>query len=161
MAFCTRCGTSMSDTTTVCPNCGQVRGVAGSAPPASAAPPPHPPSGNIPGGGAYGIIPPPAPGAEATGFLGALFDFSFTNFVTTKLIKVLYALGIIVAALYALAFVVAGFAKGPLFGVLFIVLGAICFFVIVIYSRVCMELIIVIFRAAEHLAELVRQGRKT
>ena len=43
---------------------------------------------------------PPQPGcrdgaaqaADARGFLGALFDFSFTSFVTTKIIKVLYVL---------------------------------------------------------------------
>jgi Domain of unknown function (DUF4282)/zinc-ribbon domain len=152
MAFCTRCGASMSDSTTVCPNCGQVRAASASAPPP-------------PGGGAYGIVPPPAPAASSSsgsgGFLSALFDFSFTTFVTTKLIKVLYALCIIVAACYALFFILAGFARSGLFGVLALVGSVILFFAIVIYSRVCMEVIIVIFRGAEHLSELVRQGRRT
>jgi hypothetical protein len=158
MAFCTRCGTSMSDTTTVCPNCGQVRGVSGFAP-ASAAPPPP---GNIPGGGAYGIVPPPAAAPGSTGFLGALFDFSFSSFVTTKLIKVLYVLGVIIAGFAALMLVIAGFTKGVLAGMLVLIIVApLVFFLYVIYWRVIMELIIVVFRATEDLGELVRQGRRT
>jgi hypothetical protein len=159
MAFCTRCGTSMSDSTTVCPNCGQVRGAAAYTPPASPAPNPQPPGSSVPSGGAYGIIPPPA-AASGGGFLGALFDFSFTTFVTTKLVKVLYALCIVVAALYAVFFIIAGFTRGGIFGILALIGSVVLFFAFVIYSRVCMELIIVIFRGAEHLAELVRQGRR-
>ena len=159
MAFCTRCGSSMSDTTAVCPNCGQVRNVSGFAQPASAAPPP---TGKVPGGGAFGTIPPPSATPGATGFLGALFDFSFTSFVTTKLIKTLYALGVIIAGFAALMLVIAGFTKGVLAGLLVLIIVApLVFFLYVIYWRVVMELIIVIFRAAENLGELVQQGRRT
>lgn len=149
MAFCTRCGASMSDSTTVCPNCGHVRSAAGSA-----APPPE---------AAYPVLGNVAPATPTgAGFFSALFDFSFTTFVTTKLIKVLYALCIIGAALYALFLVVMGFSsQQPAVGILALIGSAIFFFFAVIYSRVCMELIIVIFRGAEHLAELVRQSRGT
>jgi hypothetical protein len=162
MAFCTRCGASMSDSATVCPNCGQVRGASASAPPTPGAGAPSYSSPSSVPGGAYGASTPPAPAPASggAGFLSALFDFSFTTFVTTKLIKVLYALCIIVAALYAVFFIIAGFTRGGIFGVLALIGSVILFFAFVIYSRVCMELIIVIFRGAEHLAELVRQGRR-
>jgi len=39
---------------------------------------------------------------SAKGFFEALFDFSFTSFVTSKLVKLLYALAIVAAALGAL-----------------------------------------------------------
>ena len=37
--------------------------------------------------------------ADARGFLGALFDFSFTSFVTTRIIKVLYVLILVMVVL--------------------------------------------------------------
>jgi hypothetical protein len=148
----------MSDTTTVCPNCGQVRGAASTPSSQGAGAPSYASGANAAGA----IVPPPAANSSnAGGFLSALFDFSFTTFVTTKLVKVLYVLCIIVAALYAVFFIIAGFARGGIFGILALIGSVILFFAFVIYSRICMEVIIVIFRGAEHLAELVRQGRRT
>ena len=73
--------------------------------------------------------------------LNALFDFSFSQFVTTKLIRVLYGLALVVAALFALAIgvgimhdtegffgTVAGLAAIP-----------IIFLVSALYSRVVLE----------------------
>ena len=39
----------------------------------------------------------PRQGADAKGFFAALFDFSFTSLVTTRIIKVLYALILVLA----------------------------------------------------------------
>lgn len=104
---------------------------------------------------------------QSVGFLSSLFDFSFTSFITTKLIKVLYALAILGAALAGLGFfllaVVSGFKESALAGLGALVIGgivaALVFFLWVLYARVLLEIIIVIFRMSEHLAEIARQGR--
>ena len=50
-----------------------------------------------------------AAGRGRAGFLGALFDFSFTSFVTTKIIKVLYVLILVLVSISALVFTIAAF----------------------------------------------------
>ena len=138
MAFCQRCGAQMNEGATVCAACGQQTG--------AAAAPPYTPLPNT---------------ASAQGFLASLFDMSFTSFVTTKLIKVLYVLGILGAGLMALSIATSGFARGAGTGLLaLIIVAPIVFFLCVIYSRVILELIIVVFRVAEHVAEIARQGRR-
>ena len=104
---------------------------------------------------------------DAKGFLGSLFDLSFTNFITTKLIKVLYVLGMILAALTALGMLFSGLAAlfsgtagGIVSAIVGVVLSPLVFLVMVIYMRVGLEVIITIFRATEHLAEIARQTRR-
>ena len=52
--------------------------------------------------------------ADTRGFLGALFDFSFTSFVTTKIIKVLYVLILIMVVIAALFYTLLAFDASPL-----------------------------------------------
>lgn len=94
------------------------------------------------------------------GFIGALFDLSFTNFITPRLIKVLFVLGIVAAAFWALSMALAGISQGG-FALFLALLSPLLFFVAVIYVRVMMEMIMVIFRASEHIGEIARQGRVT
>lgn len=97
-----------------------------------------------------------------TGFLGSLFDLSFTSFITTKLIKVLYGLWLAVAGLAALVLIISGFQGGAGRGVLMLIIGApLLFFFSALYGRVLMEITIVVFRIAEHTAEIAEQGRRT
>ena len=98
---------------------------------------------------------------ETKGFFGSLFDFSFTALVTSKVIKVLYGLSIVGAAILAIALIVAGFRNSAGLGVFTLIIGApLAFLIYVIYARVLLEIIIVIFRISEHTAELVEQGRR-
>ena len=90
--------------------------------------------------------------------MASLFDFSFTSFITTKLVKLLYAIGMAFAAMIALVFASAGFSRGLFFGLLTLGIAPLIFFAAVIYWRVLMELIIVLFRAAEHLTEISRRS---
>jgi hypothetical protein len=97
---------------------------------------------------------------EVQGLLSSLFDLSFTTFITSKLIKVLYAMAIAFAALVATALLVSGFSQGALVGLLMLVVAPVVFLATVIYARVLLEIMIVVFRMAEHLAEIARQGRR-
>jgi len=51
-------------------------------------------------------------------FFNALFDFSFKEFVTIKIIKVIYGIGLFFAAIGALALLVKGFQAGFFLGIL-------------------------------------------
>ena len=78
------------------------------------------------------------------GFFGALFDLSFASFVTTKIIKVLYVIGIVVGGITALAYVIVAFTASPVLGLVTLVIFApIAFLLYVIYTRVFLELVMV------------------
>lgn len=94
------------------------------------------------------------------GFFATLTDFSFTEFVTTKIIKILYGLGILSAGLIALLAVISGFATGLAAGILMLILSPVIFVLFVIYARVSLEILIVIFRIAENTTEIAKQTRK-
>ena len=47
------------------------------------------------------------------GFFGALFDFSFSEFVTTRLIRLLYGIGVVVGAVIAVGAILRGFGQSP------------------------------------------------
>jgi hypothetical protein len=95
------------------------------------------------------------------GFMGSLFDFSFSSFVTTKIVKVLYVLAIVVFGLAALAYIGFAFSVSVGFGLLMLVIIApLTFLLYVIYTRVVLELFIAIFRIMESNAELVVLARQ-
>lgn len=84
------------------------------------------------------------------GFFEGLFDFSFSRFITTKIVSVLYFLAIAVAALIALAAIVAGFSNGFVSGLLAIVFSPIVFLIYVLLARVGLETLVVAFKTAEN-----------
>ncbi len=49
---------------------------------------------------------------ENKGILALLFDLSFSEFVTTRVIKIIFIIGIVFSAIYALVFIGMGFAIG-------------------------------------------------
>ncbi len=92
---------------------------------------------------------------QAKGFLSALFDYSFTSFVTPRIIKILYVLATILISLWTLLLVVAAFnVSGGAGGVMLIVGGPLFFLLSMIYARVLLELIIVFFRINGNVTEI-------
>ena len=90
-------------------------------------------------------------------FLGALFDFSFTDFVTTKVLRLLYGVCIAAWAVAGLV-ILAGAANGPgLYALGAMVVVPIGFLVAVTLTRIWCELVIVAFRLADHAAETAEQ----
>lgn len=113
-------------------------------------------TGSGQGGGGQGNL-----GEQSKGFIGSLFDFSFRNFVTAKIIGVLYIISVVIIALYTVFLIVAAFEASPAFGaVTLLILGPLVFLVSVIYVRVLLEIAIVLFRISENTSEMVRQGRR-
>jgi hypothetical protein len=88
------------------------------------------------------------------GFFRALFDFSFTEFVTTRLIRLLYAIGVLVGAVIAIGAIARGFDAGAGAGIVALILAPLIFLLVVILARVWLEIIIVVFRIAEYLRDM-------
>jgi hypothetical protein len=83
-----------------------------------------------------------------------LFDFSFKRFLTPRLVRILYSLSLLAALLSALAWMASGFRDGVMQGLFTLVTGPIAFLLYVLTARVAMELVLAIFRIAEHIEKL-------
>lgn len=101
------------------------------------------------------------PASTATeGGLAALFDLSFTRFITTSFLRVIYALVLLAIAIVWLGAVITGFASGGVAGGLAaLVVGSVIAVVYAIFARVGLEVIVIVFRIADNTAKLVEQGR--
>ncbi|NLG29348.1 MAG: DUF4282 domain-containing protein [Chloroflexi bacterium] len=93
-------------------------------------------------------------------FLAALFDFSFSEFVTTKLIKVLYGFELVVAALLIIGVVIGAFLRSVGAGLIALVLSPVAFVLAALGARVWTELLIVIFRIAENTGDIAKANRE-
>ena len=97
--------------------------------------------------------------SEYKGFLAVLFDLSFSEFITAKLIKLLYVIAIGLSGLVALGVLIYGFTSGGFMAVLGLILAPIVFVLYVLNARIWLELIMVVFRIAENTSEIARQGK--
>ena len=116
---------------------------------------PGPPPGQAP--------PPQAPPGEmrtaTQGFISSLFDFSFTSFVTPKVIRVLYALIMIGVGLGVLFFVILMFRLNAALGAItLLILGPVYFLVTMAFYRLVLEFFMVTFRIYEELHLIRRRG---
>lgn len=91
-------------------------------------------------------------------FFKSLFDMSFDEFITTKIIKILYIISIIGSGIIGLMIIISGFATNSgAMGVFFLILGPVVAFINIIVSRVWLELIMVIFKIAENTNIIARK----
>ncbi len=94
-------------------------------------------------------------------FFGKLFDFSFKEFITLQVIKYLYILGIVFAALYGLVLLFGGFfmiGSDTFKGIFFIIISPLVFILFTVLARLSLEAIVATFRIAENTTKLVEQG---
>lgn len=94
------------------------------------------------------------------GFFASLFDFSFEEFITTSLIKVIYAILVVLAGLGALVTFLGFASQGGAGFVLGLIVVPIAFFAYVILARVWLEFLVVVFRIADHTAGIERNTRR-
>jgi hypothetical protein len=122
-------------------------------------PPQGPPAPPIPPGPAG--RPRPSMGT-GKGFFGALFDFSFSSFVTPSIIKALYVLFVAAAAATSLLFIVVAFRLSMAFGLFtLLILAPIGFLLWVAFYRVILEFYMVTFRMAEDIRDLRDRDRES
>ncbi len=93
---------------------------------------------------------------EPKGFFTTLFDFSFSEFITTQIIKILYGIGILASAIGALLFIIWGFHGGFLAGIITIILSPVIFIIYTIIVRVYLEVVMVLFRIADNISQIVK-----
>ena len=92
---------------------------------------------------------------ENRGFFSVLFDFSFRNFVTLRLVSVLYVLSILFWLFVALfIFGASFFLNSPVHTVLYSLVAVFVFFAGVLFSRLSLETLTVLFRVAENTSEI-------
>ena len=90
------------------------------------------------------------------GFFGSLFDVSFSSLITTKVIKVLYVLSMVLIGLMALVIVASAFTQSVGAGLFtLLILAPLAALLYLIYVRVILEVIICVFRIMETNVELV------
>jgi hypothetical protein len=87
---------------------------------------------------------------EAKSFLGSLFDFSFSVFITTKLIKFLFGTVIIIGAIFGLGSIIGAFSKGVLPGLIALIIAPLLYLLGVVIMRIWLEFVIVIFKIEEN-----------
>jgi hypothetical protein len=85
-------------------------------------------------------------------FVQGLFDLSFTQWISPKIIKYLYVLSILSAGLMALFFAIIGFKTSMLFGTFALLIGSPLLFLLTVgYSRVLLETVLIFFRIADSM----------
>ena len=118
----------------------------------------QPPAGSYGGGGSYGDSGSyggggPLPGAsDGKGFVGALFDLSFTTFVTPMIIKVVYIIGLVLIGLGTLFVSLSGFfGDSPALGVVTLIVGPIVGLLYLCLFRMMCEFYLAITRMSEDI----------
>ncbi len=109
-----------------------------------------------------------AAAAAPKGFLGRLFDFEFKSLITTSVIKSLFKIAVvvnaIVFAILGLIWIGAVFQKSIAFGIVAAMIGIplafLLFLLSVIFARIYLEILIVIFRIAEDTRIIARDAEK-
>ena len=87
------------------------------------------------------------------GFLAALLDFSFSSFITTKLVRWIYILIVVVATLVSAIMILGAFADGIGRGLLALIIVPLFAAITVAFYRIFLELAIVLFRSVEYQRE--------
>jgi hypothetical protein len=87
-------------------------------------------------------------------FLPGLFDLTFNDLVTSKLVPFLYGLSLLLAGIVAVLLIIVGFHTSTIFGILALLIGApLLFLLTVIWSRVSFEMTMTLFRMAEQMGK--------
>lgn len=94
------------------------------------------------------------PGRQARSFLASLFDLSFSYFITLKLIRWLFVLGLVAGTVLVLAAIVAAFNLHSGIGFLALLFSPLLFLIIAIYLRVTLEVVAIFFRLEENTARM-------
>jgi hypothetical protein len=140
----------------------EYQGYQGYAPPSYS----QPGQGQAPGAGAAqwqgiaGMKPAAGKPRGEKGFVGSLFDFSFSSLVTPKIIKFIYVLLTIWTALVGIFFLIIGFRTGGIAGGLFTLIIVEPIFILLTLGiwRVVLEAFMVVFRIYEETKKIAENS---
>jgi hypothetical protein len=94
------------------------------------------------------------------GFFASLFDFSFKEFISLKLLKILYIIVIIINGLIAFSLILIGLKQSPITAIIFLIGSPIFFLILTILARVWIEALAVAFRIAENTKIIAENTKK-
>ena len=107
--------------------------------------------GSYGGSSGYGAGPGGVP-ERRKGFVAALFDLSFTTFVTPSIIKVVYVIGLIAIGAATLFFALSGFfGDSPALGIVTLVVSPIVGLLYLCFFRMMCEFYLAITRMSEDI----------
>jgi len=92
----------------------------------------------------------------ALNFLKSLFDPSFSEFLTLRLVGIVYSVAIVAGALTALAKIIDAFVSEFQSGLLALIVSPITFVISILVLRVILETVVVAFRIADNTAQIAR-----
>ena len=105
-------------------------------------------------------VPPVIP-TSREGFFSTLFDLSFTRLLTTRVVKALYILLIVVVGIGLVVTIVSSIIAGSITGVLISVVGGtLAALLTIIYGRIVLEVLLAIFRILETNREIAYLQRQ-
>ena len=115
----------------------------GHTPPAAGAP--YPGMGSSGLGGGQGQVTSPG------GFFSALFDFSFTRFITPMIIKFVYILATAAIGLAYVFMVAVTMSQNPAGGLLLLILGPVIAIIYLAFIRMTLEIYLAVVRMSEDI----------
>ncbi len=97
------------------------------------------------------------PPSSAGGFFGALFDFSFSRYITPTVVKVVYIVVVVFTALYWLVGLIAAFAQEWWVGVLFLLFGWIAAILYLAFVRIVLECFVALISISQKVNAYARR----
>lgn len=95
---------------------------------------------------------------DSSGFISALFDFTFTRFVTPMLVRFVYLLATVVLAVTWLASLIAGFSQGVGYGLFVLIIGPIIVIIYLAIIRMTLEFYLSVVRMSQDIHQRLPQG---
>ena len=88
---------------------------------------------------------------EDKNFFAGLVDFSFQQQIMSRIVRILYIIGILAGGIGVVTYVVLGFQNSPAEGLISLVAGIVSFLVGVLLWRGLLELALLVQRIAESI----------
>lgn len=108
------------------------------------------------GAQAYGQQVPADQSLSGAGFFKALFDFSFSTFITPKIVKFAYAISVGALGLLWVFMVIGGFADNAASGLLALIIGPVLILLYLVFIRMTLEFYVAIVRMSEDIHQRLR-----
>jgi hypothetical protein len=87
----------------------------------------------------------------------SMFDLSFTHFITTRLIKIIYLICIVLSVISGMAMLVFGISRGIWAGILAFILAPLAVMLEIMIVRVILEIVVVLFRIEADIDKISKQ----
>ncbi|GII98163.1 uncharacterized protein DUF4282 [Sediminihabitans luteus] len=96
---------------------------------------------------------------DAKGLFGSLFDFSFTNYVTPKVVRIVYVIGIALIVLGWFVAMIAAFTQSVWGGLFVLIFGPVFALLYLIMFRILLEFYVAIVQTAETIQKYAHRDQ--